>query len=55
VVVAEGVESSVHVDFLREHGCAQGQGFYLGRPVPPQMLGRDRMRVTTGAGFAPIS
>lgn len=36
--VAEGVESATHVDFLRSHGCEQGQGFYLGRPMPPQDL-----------------
>lgn len=38
VTVAEGVESPSHVEFLRDHGCEQGQGFYLGRPMPPQAL-----------------
>lgn len=37
-VVAEGVESSAHVSFLCAHGCEQGQGYYLGRPVPPDRL-----------------
>lgn len=34
-VVAEGVERIEQVDFLREHGCDQLQGFYFSRPVPP--------------------
>lgn len=35
VVLAEGVESPVHVEFLCKHGCTQGQGYFLGRPVAP--------------------
>ena len=37
-VVAEGVETSAQVDFLKEHGCDQAQGYYYGRPVPPEEL-----------------
>ncbi len=33
-VVAEGVESREHVDFLKERGCPLFQGYYFGRPVP---------------------
>jgi diguanylate cyclase (GGDEF)-like protein len=33
-VLAEGVETPQHVDFLRREGCAQVQGFFYGRPVP---------------------
>jgi EAL domain-containing protein (putative c-di-GMP-specific phosphodiesterase class I) len=33
-VVAEGVETEQHVEFLRQHGCEQGQGYHFGRPVP---------------------
>jgi diguanylate cyclase (GGDEF)-like protein/PAS domain S-box-containing protein len=32
-VVAEGVETRAQLDFLKEHGCPQGQGFYFGKPV----------------------
>lgn len=48
VVVAEGVESSAHVDFLREHHCEQGQGYYLGRPVLPHKLMREPVSVDIG-------
>ncbi|MEO8717627.1 MAG: EAL domain-containing protein [Burkholderiales bacterium] len=33
-VVAEGVESERHVEFLTQNGCEQGQGYHFGRPVP---------------------
>ncbi|MGB8650246.1 MAG: EAL domain-containing protein [Mycobacteriales bacterium] len=32
--VAEGVESAVQVESLRDLGCEQVQGFHLGRPMP---------------------
>lgn len=33
-VVAEGVESQTHVDYLRAIGCDRVQGFYFSRPIP---------------------
>lgn len=32
-VLAEGVESEEHIDFLRREGCLQVQGFLFGKPV----------------------
>jgi diguanylate cyclase (GGDEF)-like protein/PAS domain S-box-containing protein len=31
---AEGIETQAELDFLVEHGCPLGQGFFLGRPAP---------------------
>ena len=31
--VAEGVETDLQLGFLRNHGCDEVQGYYLGRPV----------------------
>lgn len=33
-VVAEGVETTEQVDFLRTHMCHQFQGFYINKPMP---------------------
>lgn len=33
-VVAEGVETPAHLDFLRKTGCDAVQGFLIGKPVP---------------------
>ncbi|MGL6290997.1 MAG: putative bifunctional diguanylate cyclase/phosphodiesterase [Silanimonas sp.] len=39
-VVAEGIENEGQHDLLRERGCPLGQGFYLGRPLPEEDIGR---------------
>jgi len=33
-VIAEGVETQLQLDALREAGCKQAQGFHIGRPMP---------------------
>jgi EAL domain-containing protein (putative c-di-GMP-specific phosphodiesterase class I) len=37
-VVAEGVETDAQLDFLRREGCAEVQGFGIGRPAPLDTL-----------------
>jgi diguanylate cyclase len=32
-VVAEGVETREQLEFLQEHNCPEGQGYYFGHPV----------------------
>lgn len=37
-VVAEGVESRTHVDFLAREGCEDVQGYFYGRPMPAEAV-----------------
>lgn len=34
-ITAEGVENREDWDFLRQHACQKAQGFFIGRPMPP--------------------
>jgi diguanylate cyclase (GGDEF)-like protein/PAS domain S-box-containing protein len=36
--LAEGIETEEELAFLRERGCAYGQGFLFSRPVPPEEI-----------------
>ena len=38
VTLAEGIETSQELQFLRERGCRLGQGFYFSKPVPPEEI-----------------
>ncbi|MFB9329311.1 EAL domain-containing protein [Paenibacillus aurantiacus] len=39
-VCAEGVETKEQLDFLREHGCCEVQGYYLSKPKPAEEIER---------------
>jgi diguanylate cyclase (GGDEF)-like protein/PAS domain S-box-containing protein len=34
--IAEGMETEAQLDFLREQGCHEVQGFYYSKPLPPE-------------------
>ena len=33
-ILAEGIETKRQADYLRDHGCHYGQGYYFGKPMP---------------------
>ena len=37
-VVAEGIETEAQRRFLVDHGCVEGQGYLIARPMPPERL-----------------
>jgi len=36
--LAEGIETSEELGFLRQRGCELGQGFLFSKPVPPEEI-----------------
>jgi diguanylate cyclase (GGDEF)-like protein len=44
-VIAEGVETTAHLDCLRELGCDEVQGYHVGRPVPPEAAAAMQARL----------
>ena len=51
-VVAEGVETPDQLTFLRAHGCPEGQGFLLSRPVAARQMARLLEADSTGGSRA---
>ncbi len=49
-VVAEGVETAAQLDFLREHGCEEYQGYYFSKPVPASIV--EKLLQEDKAAFA---
>jgi diguanylate cyclase (GGDEF)-like protein len=45
--VAEGVETQVQLDMLKEYGCNTIQGYYTGRPATPEQLNKQFRAATT--------
>jgi len=57
-VVAEGVETTDQLEFLRRHGCPEAQGFLMSRPVDAAAIGvllaRDAPLVDLGRTSAAV-
>ncbi len=53
-VVAEGIEELSQHDYLRASGCAVGQGYYYGRPMPMEQLLNFLQRASRNNSALPI-
>jgi diguanylate cyclase (GGDEF)-like protein/PAS domain S-box-containing protein len=38
IPLAEGIETTAQRDYVVAHGCALGQGYLFGRPIPPEEI-----------------
>ena len=38
-VTAEGIETPEQLAHVRALGCDRGQGYYVARPAPPELIG----------------
>jgi EAL domain-containing protein (putative c-di-GMP-specific phosphodiesterase class I) len=54
-VVAEGIETPEQLAVLRRYGCDEGQGFLLGRPIPPSEVPEAVLRLGWPAGRRPAA
>ncbi len=52
LTVAEGVETDFQLSFLRDHGCDEIQGYYLGRPLPAVEFARLLIQTPPAAAAA---
>ncbi len=41
LVIAEGIEDEVQLNYLKSEGCDAGQGYYFSRPLPTNLLALD--------------
>ena len=39
-VIAEGVETQAELVFLQAHQCDEAQGYFFGRPMPPDQFAK---------------
>ena len=46
-VLAEGIETVQQLDLLRSEACDEGQGYYLGRPAPMDVVSNPGSTAST--------
>ena len=54
-VIAEGVETQEHADFLRNINCDQAQGYLYSRPIPADEFGKLLANERLGTHTIPVA
>jgi EAL domain-containing protein (putative c-di-GMP-specific phosphodiesterase class I) len=52
-ITGEGVETQIELDYLRQEGCTEAQGYFFSKPVPPGEIPRIQLMYRSSPSLQP--